>query len=234
LPVPTISLDAQLKIVELLNTKDCVLPCYLSITPGTTTWKDAKSLLDAIGAEYTGQSQQGDMIWFGYGMHRGNATNVLNQNADSLFDLDLVVDDNGIVQQVFAWFLTHNAGHLLADYWTKNSPRNLFLQIGMPDAIYSTKTAGGLAVVYQKLGVVGIYDSLWNGSFLCPENETRLSNMSFMLTNTAFPLDIYPPNGKVTQYPSLWLPIEKTLHVSNQQFYNQVLSNPLVCFELRP
>jgi len=101
LPVPTISLDAQLKIVELLNTKDCVLPCYLSITPGTTTWKDAKSLLDAIGAEYTGQSQQGDMIWFGYGMHRGNATNVLNQNADSLFDLDLVVDDNGIVQQVF-------------------------------------------------------------------------------------------------------------------------------------
>jgi hypothetical protein len=195
--VPTISLTTQLKIFELLNTIDCILPCYLGITPGVTKWSDAKNLLDSSGSVYLEPSQKrGDVTWFHYAMDRDYSITGLNQEADSLFDFHLAVDNNGIVQQMFAWFVTHDAGHILSQYWAKNSPRNIFLQIGIPDEIYSYRA--GLALVYKKLGVVGVYDALWDGSLLCPENQTRLSDMSFMFTNTAFPLDIYPLNASLT------------------------------------
>jgi hypothetical protein len=240
-PVPTISLATQLKIVELLNTKNCILPCYLGITPGVTRWSDAKTLLDSSGAVNTGPGhKEGDVTWFDYAMHGSYSINTLNQPGDSgndnlsYFDLLLAVDSNGIVQKMFAWFLSHDAGHIFPEYWTKNSPRNIFLQIGMPDAIYSTTSGAGLALVYEKLGVVGIYDALLSQNFLCPENDTRLSDMSFTLTNTTFPLDIHSPEQNVTQEPWLWLPIEQTLNVSVQQFYDKVLSDSSACFELRP
>ena len=233
-PVPTMSLETQLKIVELLNTKDCIFPCYFDVTPGVTTWAATKSLLGDTGAVVAAESKSpsGNMTWYGYKFFRDYVNNESKQNSDSLFELHFAMDSQGIVQQIFAWFLTHNPGNMSPDYWQKHSPRNVFMEIGMPDEIYSIKNAGGLALVYKNLGFVGVYDSLWDGKSLCPQNIDRLGSMSFMMTNTLFEsVDIYPLNGNVADFPSLWLSVEQTLHVSVQQFYETVLNDPSACFE---
>ena len=233
-PIPTISPGTQRKIVALLNMKNCKLPCYMGITPGVTAWNNAKMQLDASGAVYQGPGKNDGLVTsYGYAMYSGSI-NSANKSSDSLFDLLLWVDSNGIVQKMFANFLTNDVGHILSEYWIKNSPKNVFSQIGIPDAIYSPISGGDLALVYQNRGVVGIYDSFWIQNFLCPGSETHLSRMRFMLTNTASPLDLYSPEQDVTQLPSLWVPIEQRMNVSAKQFYDKVLSDSSACFELKP
>jgi hypothetical protein len=47
---PTLSPDRELRMSKLLQAKDCQLPCYLGITPGKTSWTEARQILTDLGA----------------------------------------------------------------------------------------------------------------------------------------------------------------------------------------
>jgi len=45
--------EPLIRMIGLLRSNSCELPCYLGITPGQTTWEEAKSILDNLGAYYS-------------------------------------------------------------------------------------------------------------------------------------------------------------------------------------
>jgi hypothetical protein len=144
-------------------------------------------------------------------------------------DFGFDVDENDIVQQIFVSIVSHNPGTKLQDYWSKYSPSNVFLQIGIPDGIYLT-SGGDLALVYKKRGVVLIYESYWSDNLFCPQNERGVFLRHFILTNTESPLDIYYPYNNFTNNRSIWLPIDESIGISIEQFYEKMLYENPACY----
>ncbi len=55
---PTASVNQEQQTGQLLNNQNCVLPCYLGITPGQTTLNKARDILTTLGANYIGAYQR--------------------------------------------------------------------------------------------------------------------------------------------------------------------------------
>ncbi len=240
LPIPTLSNVNEIKMAELLKIDDCRLPCYLGITPGISTGSDTKKLFDSLAAGNFGHSRlEGNITLFGYAMWFNHKTkNSLPQPSDSEADMGIThdfgfaVDEDDTVQQIFVNIVSHDAGPKLQEYWSNYSPRNVFLQIGVPDGIY-IGIGSGLALVYEKIGVVLIYDSYWNENLYCPQDEGRVFRRHFMLTNTEFPLDIYPSFENVSKNRSIWFPIDDALQMSIEQFYKKMIDKSSTCYKFK-
>jgi hypothetical protein len=226
--IPTISIDHELNIVELLKSSDCVSPCYLGITPGKTKWSDAETLLETLGAVYVGKNKETDLVTFGYSIW----LDAHLQNDQKIFqDLGFVVSED-IVQQISVSLQTHEFVSKFQEYWSRYSPRDIFLQLDMPDAIYSTN-GGGLALVYANQGAVYLYDSFRRENLFCPQVEKGAAIRRFVFTNLNFPLSIYQPFEDVSKNHAIWSSIQESLGIDAREFYNRLLADSTVCFEMK-
>ena len=155
-------------MAKLLKIDGCRLPCYLGITPGISTGSDTKKLLDYLAASKFGPSgQNGNITSFVYSMiFTDKPKNGFSQPSNSEVDMGIthnfgfIVDEDDTVQQIFISIVSHNPGPKLQEYWSKYTPGNVFMRIGVPDGI-CIGIDGSLALVYEKIGVVLIYESYW-------------------------------------------------------------------------
>lgn len=65
-PIPTLSSSAEQQLVEVINSSDCNLPCYMEITPGRTKLEEAKMLLESLGAKFWAQGINDNGKWIVY------------------------------------------------------------------------------------------------------------------------------------------------------------------------
>lgn len=233
-PVPTLSIDAEQKMVEALKSTDCILPCYMGIVPGKTKLSDAKLLLESLGATFLGENTRGEIKDIGYlividdpsiTMTNGAVEDHRVSNSIGL----VVIDD--VVQQTFIWVLGRGLSPKFQDYWSRYTPKGVFLQLDMPDEIYSG--GGHLALVYERLGIINRYATFWKDGQLCPQNETGYFDRRFVIKNKNTSDDLYTEFEDSLKNKALSNPIAESLGVSVQEFYDQVIADDSVCFDIK-
>lgn len=230
-PIPTLSIYMEQGMVESLESSKCNLPCYMGITPGKTTWGDAKTLLESLGAKFQIQGVQGNGEWVDY---------LILIDDPSIRMTDGTVEDhrithdiallafNGVVQKIRVWIQGRGVSPKFQDYWSRYTPKGVFLQMGAPDEVYSA--SGLLALVYKEIGIF-TYETFWKEGQLCPQYETGYFDRRFEIINPDSAVAISSEFQESLKY--VWKPIEESLGVSIQEFYDQVVSNDSVCFEIK-
>jgi len=233
-PIPTLSINDEMKMVEILKSTECNLPCYMGIVPGKTKLSDAKLLLDSLGATFSGEGMKDNTKWFSYAMRFDDPlidiTNNSTEDQRILYDLGLIAIDD-VVQQISIWILARGLSPKFQDYWSRYSPKGVFLQLGMPDAVYSA--SGHLALVYEQLGIINTYATFWKDGQLCPQNETGYFDRRFVIKNKDSSDALYTEFQDSLRNKALWNPIQEDLGVSVQEFYNKIVSDDSICFDIK-
>jgi len=127
--------QAEARVVELLKTNNgCKLPCFWGITPGHTSWNEAKSFLEAFSSRTDGMNftkRSGFLSEFYF---------PLKDNTPVDLHLRLIIDNN-LIQEVSVMDFDAPSYHL-AEFLANN---------GMPDQVwlltYSQVSYGGGDVV---------------------------------------------------------------------------------------
>jgi hypothetical protein len=122
------------------------------------------------------------------------------------------------------------------NYWSRYSPQQIFIRLGRPNEIYYSARGGNeMVIVYKFLGVVLKFIGIKEGNATCPNFEINgYAEREFILTNMASGLSLLPQSERVPFTDrEFWLPVNEILDVSREDFYNQVIGNPSVCFEMK-
>jgi hypothetical protein len=140
-PPPTISSGQVETLIKLLQSRQCHAPCYLSITPGKTTWGDAASIMESLGAglyrEKPGSQIETHLFSFYItdGKEKPTPTNNTGAGTREIdHTISLTVKDD-IVQEIGISIQTFEYSAEYTEYWHQYSIKEILLQNGVPDAI---------------------------------------------------------------------------------------------------
>jgi len=250
--VPTLSFDQEQHVGELLEAKNCKLPCYLGITPGKTTLSEARTILKNLGASYMGEYKREaeGAISYTYLLDVGGQpgigeTPMPDGSIKALTHyVSLITDTNSeMVQVVEAGSGTVGPGISTAQalakfrkYWSRYTAREIFLQLGQPDQLYTDTSYTGengiyLLAVYEKLGVVVQIYGTGKENNICPENEAQSIYLQLSLFSATSQLSIYGHGLVAPTDRIVWLPIDDVLGVSTKDFYSSVIADSSTCFK---
>lgn len=237
-----ITTDQENRLVEALQLEDCELPCYLGIAPGNTSWVSARQILASLGAEYEGEDYESGTGMRGYAYKIlvndttlvtrtpiANPTHPLN----IVQSLSFLIGSDSIVQRISVNVGTAVQELKFHNYWSRYSPQQIFIRLGIPNEIYYSARGGNeMAIVYKSLGVVLKFIGIKEGNATCPNFEIKgYTEREFILTNMASDLSLLPQSERVPFTDrEYWLPVNEILGLSREDFYNQVVANPSVCF----
>jgi hypothetical protein len=233
-PVPTLSNNVEQKMIESLESSQCILPCYMGITPGITKIGDAKILLESFGAKFQAQGTQDNLKWIDYLIRIDDPSIIMASGAveDERISYSIaLITDNDVVERMRIWILGKGISPKFQNYWSRYTPKGVFLQIGAPDAIYSSGH-GGLVLVYEQLGIINKYDTFWKDGQLCPQNETIYFDRRFQITKKDASTALSSEFAESSKDTAILHPIEESLGISIQEFYEQVISDDSVCFDI--
>ena len=242
-PYPTTT-DLQIKeIFDLLQAATCPLPCYLGIWPGLTSFKDAKSQLENLGAGYF--SQGIDTIG-GYKLKL------------HMFQLDLYGTTGRIKQTIDVYEydklvirMDIYAGSYLdpvfEEFWDQlsiiNQPKNL----GIPDKVYfmeASDTRNTVLVQYNNEGILLKNNMVGRNLYLeCPRfTDEPVFHVFMVLFDSTFFDALAASSHMYRKFynfedgipvldPKYFIPIETALGITPQEFYEQIIADPEICFE---
>jgi hypothetical protein len=230
-PNPTLSIDTEQKMVEVLKSSDCVLPCYMGITPGVTKSSDAKILLERLGIRPVDEGISGMRYLIVIDDPSITMTNGAVEDHRIANSIGLAVKDD-VVQHTYIWILGRGLSPKYQDYWSRYSPKGVFLQLGTPDKIYVGK-GGTLGLVYERLGIINMYETFWKDGQLCPQNETVYFDRRFVIKNKDTSDALYTEFEDSLKNKALSNPIAESLGISVQEFYDQVIADDSVCFDIK-
>ena len=247
---PTIIPAQEDNLIRLLKDATCKLPCYLGITPGRTSWIEAQAILKDIGAYRVANGWGDGMRTYGYIMWIGDPSlstmtrdpNMVVDDMEIFQSLGFSVWEN-IVHRIRVEITTRTFAQKLNEYWMKYSFENIFFQLGPPGFISFSKSYKNYNrftqfIVFQNFGIVVETLGTKKDNKICPilvdgtpGNSARLS---FTLTNLDFGLGIYGPGQILPTDQTVYLPIEETLGITEQEYYDRIISDPSNCFILKP
>jgi hypothetical protein len=147
-PLPTLSEEeADIRVKQLRNDNGgCSLPCWWGITPGETSWDDAKAFLQTIDPS-VGDSTKPSHYSFSYQFPEGPS----GYGVFAEFD----INDFGIVEKISLWT---TATHLsLPDFLQRvGKPDQVFLQVYSftPDGVPPFT----ILLVYHKSHILAEFD----------------------------------------------------------------------------
>jgi hypothetical protein len=237
------STNSQRKLYDLFaNNGGCELPCFLGITPATTSWQDAKVLFE----EFARNAPLTPNPFAVSSIHTEYIANVFTNSEVTLRGhIQTNVDVNDLVQQmVFQVEITRDGRTESRDkHLVWFSIRGIFNRYGQPDSIflYSTESDLGYSIyiVYEKLKLAVAY----TGESTLNEDDSRTlcpnvgdGNISYMKIAVASPAD--PVNIKTLIGYPFWEGIavfEDVSGMSENDFYHLVISDqPVICFQTKP
>jgi hypothetical protein len=241
--VPTDQPSQEQRMVALLQSKGCILPCYLGITPGKSSLDEAKAILDGAGAYVIGSKvldlQQGEFTYSDYVMSVGDPSGIYetpdpNGSAVIINHYIVLIVKGDVVEGLEVSVIATKSITKFRRYWSRYSVRVIFMQLGAPDHIYldaHDPTLGYLLLLYDKQDVgVQLLDTSQE-IHVCSENETNIINPMFYLYDPNSGLNMFSTGRVSPTNRSAYLPVEEVLGISVSEFYGQVLSNPLICFK---
>lgn len=247
-PIPTASVlssEKESDLLDALQSIECILPCYLGITPGKTNITEAQAILEGLGGSMhepyirkDGAKEYSFDLSIGDPLLQVDAINSKGRMAKIDHSLRLIVDHN-VVQVIEADIVTRTSKVKLQKYWSRYSAREIFLQRGSPDQIY-TDTSKDLEsqanlspyfmFLYQKIGIRIEITGIKNGESICPQPDGDYIHISFDLynINSKLSIDKATPSDR-----DVWAVVDEVLKVNKTEFYHKVLSDPKACFEPR-
>jgi len=237
---PTASKQEEEMIVNLLSNEDCILPCYLDITPGQTTKDQAELIMTRIGAIYSGGHLFEGMENKRFLSYIGDetllkVTNVPSsiRGANEIYQEITITFAENIVQKIVVRINTRRLVDKFERYWSNYSLTEVFNELGIPDRISMPflNERYRIIIIYERFGVVlGRTDSLEN-SMICPLSESNSIDMSLYITDPLSSLGIFDlPIQRPTNYLDL-NPIDDVLGIDEKLFYDRIISEPDPCFQ---
>ncbi len=240
-PIPTMLYDLQDQLYLLLaNNGNCELPCFLGITPGKTTWAEAKLLLEAYSINKP----------IKYDKSNATATNKqytasIHTTKDIGLDIKIKLDVNekDIVTHIDFNVTAYHGGSLAFDdrHLSRYSLREVFRRHGKPDAVYllpPERAVYAIHIVYEKLklviGLTGRAKELSGGGYeLCPNlGDGDIPTMEIALASPADTIDVKTLIG----FP-FWEdlpPFEETSGMNINEFYQLMIGDQQpACFQVK-
>ena len=251
-PEPTLPSSHELRVNQLLQDENCKLPCYLGIVPGKTTLNEAKAILESVGAKYSGKEYKRNSdgaIYYTYILNVGGQPAMdetpspdgsivtVSHHVSLITDTDVVQIIEASAGTVGPGTSTTQGRRKFREYWSRYTARGIFLQLGLPDHLYTDtpelpKINGStLLATYEKVGVVVEIYGTGDENNICPELKAKFLAIRLSLFNPSSSLSIYGDGRVRPTERSAWLPLEEVLGVDTQEFYRQLMSDPLTCFE---
>ena len=241
-PPPALNSRQEQYLARLLQTRECKLPCYLNITPGQTSIKEARVILDGLGASFVSEKRLDSVIEYSYNINiRHPSTLEVESTSDALIYQTFLIRvalDSEIVQIIHVGIANDGTPESLdtfRKYWSRYLASSIFIEIGEPDELYtdSKKIGKGiesnLILVYERLGIFTDLRGTGYETNICREKENN---------NIALMMDLYMPSDTLNRYSfnnylddsEIWLPVEDALGIGVQDFYMLVSAHPAVCF----
>jgi hypothetical protein len=217
---------------NLIQDKSCNLPCYLGITPGSTTFEDAETRLSDLGASVLTKwlVSSFDESLFTYGYH----FTISDHNEDITTYLYLTVKDEMLVR--LETEVVGLKAPKLFHMWSRYSLVEIFKQLGMPDDILvhtRFNTGYELLLVFKTMGVAIHLSGMGHEGMICPQFQlNKTTALRLLITDVQSSLGLFV-DGRISPYDSngTWLSIEEVLKVDLEEFYYQVLSDHEICFK---
>jgi hypothetical protein len=233
-PKPTLSPEHEFQLVELLNDSDCTLPCYLGITPGKTSISEAVAILKSLGAYHDERHDN-----YVYRLDIGDpliSPMLPNRYALVWAHVDLT-PINELVQVIDVGIGTEKTNESLKifrEYWTRYSASGIFSELGQPEEVYTGVGKKGthnhsLLISYENKGVFIRIQGSWQENNLCSSGEDLEIYVHMILFDPASSLSILDFNPGIGD-PSQWPPVNDTLGISVDEFFQQVIWDNTVCF----
>ena len=241
-PPPTLLPAQEQLMVGLLNSTNCKVPCYLSITPGQTSIDSALMVLESLGANLLRKKEKGGVVEYSYNLDIGNPTAPKEVPVSSALVYQYLqirsAPNDDTVQLIHVGIRTDGtpeSSDVFRKYWSRYSTSEIFAQIGRPDELYTgtSKTGQGsessLILVYENLGAFINLRGTGRETSICSEQETP----QIILT-----MDLYNPNlgfnrktfNAYIDDPNFWLPIRDALGIDTWDFFRLILAYPSICF----
>jgi len=237
--------ESVAKLIQLLHSELCNLPCYLGITPGQTTWDESRGIFEDLGAFISFDTEANGLTVHNIHLDIGDDSlaNITPDpdegvtNRKIIQSLHILVKD-GIIQKLWTSISTRRFTSRFHEHWSRYSLREILQRHGVPDQIVlGTPTPGGTGVgfvlIYDQKGIVAeLWDEIQDDQ-ICPGPKKISASLQLTVTNTFSGVDIYEPGGVPPTNREVYLPIEEVLGVNKEDFYNEVLTDPSVCFEVK-
>ena len=243
--VPTLSIDeAQMRLLELLsNNGDCRLPCLWGITPGKSTYAEAKTILLPLSSisELTGFIRDGGGIFPTFTENKLVLKTVIGFNVD-LATAARIVQRVGLQASVQkpnnGDFIDVFDSALFSEWVSFYKLHNILSEQGIPSSIMLATFGGSLA-----RGSTGGFDILLlypdQGILVNYTTQMQLigSNVRGCPPNAHVEMELYPPGNsdsffafleqtdwsvRMTYYKSL----EEVTTISPEEFY-QTFREPI-------
>jgi hypothetical protein len=244
-PIPNMHPEKVPQLIEALQNKDCKLPCYLGLIPGKTKLQEGITILENLGGirfisgwgPNPYQRETDGALSYTYEFGIGDPL----PEGRIIYHSVTLVTDNDLVQVIEVRASPNineslePAASTYQTYWKRYSLREIFLQMGEPESIYSdprerpVESGTQWILVYDRQSIqIDLYDS-WLENKLCPSDEVKVLHMTLSYSDSSF--SIYADGRVPPTDREIYLPIEEMFGVTVHQFYKQVLEDSLVCFE---
>jgi len=241
-PEPTLHPEKALAMFEALQDENCKLPCYLGITPGQTTLQTAQAILERLGSSPVSEYEYEDRaksVRHRYTLDMGDqaAGERIISHSISLIANNEIVQ---IVEVHAGTMVPKSSQTALAtyrNYWQRYSASQIFLQLGKPDHLYarpilrSGEYGEHLTIIYDDQNIEIVLYGTGQENNLCPPNEARFLSLNMVLSYPEATLSIYDISDSVP-LAEQFSPIEDVIDIGTDEFYDSVMANPSVCFEI--
>jgi hypothetical protein len=242
-PYPTPSVSHMIFLGDSLKDENCQLPCYLRITPGQTYFNEAKRQLEKTGMGYFSKLSE-SYIDHDISIH----TFKLNFNSDNgeiTRQVLLYVYENLVIRMnitVRSW-----KAPSFNELWSQYSINGLIKDLGKPDEVYfwpNQDSGNNIWVKYDNEGILlKNHSSTTKENLVCPRLlESTIQGVSMVMFDPSY-LDalnafeqildtkINFHNGILEIEPDYLIPIEIALKITSHEFYEQIITDPEICFE---
>jgi hypothetical protein len=243
--LPTIFPDQEKRMVDLLHSSHCELPCYLGITPGETPWETAEGTLKTIGADYLGKSFESGFQIYDYEIKIGDPMSAQITPDSNTGSGDLGIDQyvrvtvgGNTVQQIYASIGTEKFVTKYREYWSRYLLDEIIQRLGEPDKIFMSIPEWGqgysIFTIYENQNTVLSFDGIETEHSVCPLWPDKMQPfLSIVVTNKAVLSNLYAPGKAPPTDPVAYMPIKEALGIDENEFYNRIQANHQVCFDIK-
>lgn len=220
----------------------CKLPCWWGITPGITSWEEARQMVNQIGLGLSDWTLPNGIVHHGTGIQKDSH---LIQNLIGFYEID------GVVQSIDIEATAYEDKNYFHDLWKNYSPDQLMAIYGTPSEIFLTAgishaeislPGSGLILKYQDEFMAFyttrpvIVDVQGKPTFrICPswQDITWDPNIQMWLKSSLTEISLKEIAQEISNFDiSSFKSIEDAAGISVNEFYNRFSpGNEPACFD---
>ncbi len=215
---------------------ECVLPCYLGITPGETTWEEAQGIMENLGATYADIDVINNLSKIIIVRHT-YTLNIYSKDNNTVSHIIALDERESMVLRISFSVLEYTRDtNYIEKYWGRYKLTEILDQFGEPDLVLiranSNETSYAILLANEEPRIVVRFtgDKKVEG-LMCPVISPIIW-MVFYLTDSSSTEDIYPPGFHDTSHDAIWRSPMDVIGLDKHELYEWIIADPTVCFQI--